>query len=39
MSRPHLSANHKLPFQTAAELLGAPLEKIQDLLDQYSETD
>jgi len=33
----HSNTHHKMPFQTVGEFLGAPLEKIQDLLDQYSD--
>ncbi|CAF4949630.1 unnamed protein product, partial [Rotaria sp. Silwood1] len=33
----HLNANHKIPFGTVGELMGASPEKLRYLIDQYSE--
>ncbi|CAF0957206.1 unnamed protein product [Rotaria sordida] len=34
----HLNANHKVPFGTVGELMGAPIEKLRYFIEQYSQT-
>lgn len=36
--RPQGNSQHKLPFKTVGEFMGASLEKIRDLINQYSQT-